>query len=108
MKYVGIWLGQAIVLDKSQGPLAKLVVKAHLLASLPLKAEGKSRHSIPGCTRFLDTLRFSFFPRNRSPGKTMWYARGAGYPEWVLPTTHWKVPHDRGGYALGMAGNFLL
>ena len=26
----------------------------------------------------------------------------------ALPTMHWKLPPGRGGYALGIAGNYLL
>ena len=31
-----------------------------------------------------------------------------GIRSWALPTTHWKLPHKRGGYVLGSAGDFLL
>ena len=43
VNYLGTWLGHASVFDQYQVPLAKLMVKAQFLASLPLKSEEKNQ-----------------------------------------------------------------
>ena len=111
VKYLGTWLGHTTILDQYQRPSATLMVKAQLLAALPLKKK-KSKQSIPGRIRFFGTLPFSFPPRQIMRKANMAICVALGIRSWVLPTTHWKRPHNSGrgggGYALGLAGDFLL
>ena len=109
VKYLGTWLGHAIVLDQYQGPLAKLVVKAQFLASLPLIAEEKIQALYAWAYLVLRHIAILFFPTQQVIRKANMAMRVApGIRSWVLPTTQWKLPHNRGGYALGSAGDFLL
>ena len=109
VKYLGTWLRHATVLDQYQGPLAKLMIKARFLASLPLKAEEKIQALYTWAYPVLQHIAILFFPTQQVIRKANMAMRVVlGIRSWVLPTTHWKLPHNRGGYALGSAGDFLL
>ena len=105
VKYLSTRLGHATVLDQYQGPLAKLMVKAQFLASLPLKAEEKIHALYIWAYPVLWHIAVLFFPTQQVIRKANMAMRVAlSIRSWALPTTQRKLPHNRGGYALGSAG----
>ena len=85
------------------------MVEAQFLASLPLKAEEKIQAKYIWVYLVLRHIAILFFPTHqviRKPNVAMCIS--LGIRTWCLPTMHWKLRYERGGYALGSARNFLL
>ena len=73
------------------------MIKAHLSAFLPLKAEEKRQALYTWVYPVHRHIGVLFFPTQHVIRKANMAMRIApGIRSWALPTTYWKLPHNRG------------
>ena len=78
------------------------MVKEQFSASLPLKVEEKIQALYMWACLVLRHVAVLFFPIEQVIRKAnMALLIALGMQSWAPPTTHWKLPHDCGGYELG-------
>ena len=106
VKYLGAWLGEASIMDQSQGSLAKLFVKAQFLASLPMRAEEKISALYLWAYPVLRHVAVLFFPTQQVTRKANMAMRVAlGIRIWALPTPTGGYCRCRGDTHWGRWGN---
>ena len=97
VEYLGTWLGNATIMEQFQGPLAKLQVKAHFLATLPLTESEKVQALHLWAYPVLRHMALQFFPTPQVIRRAnMEMQTSLQVRNWDLPVSCWQQPRDKG------------